>query len=162
MTVLKVGLAGLGTVGLGTWNVCKNNAEEIVRKAGKKVKIIAVAEAEKNKFTNGCDVLITNGKIGFSSHHGIHGNNCTNLILDNLTIYDFEVCGIALNGSQNAILNNITIRDNLQKVPLNATYSQTRFLRKHLKNINNVKFNNKLAKKYIAERCEHIWLHIFH
>ncbi len=47
MTVLKVGLAGLGTVGLGTWNVCKNNAEEIVRKAGKKVKIIAVAEAEK-------------------------------------------------------------------------------------------------------------------
>ena len=51
MTVLKVGLAGLGTVGLGTWNVCKNNAEEIVRKAGKKVKIIAVAEAEKNKFT---------------------------------------------------------------------------------------------------------------
>ena len=47
MTVLKVGLAGLGTVGLGTWNVCKNNAEEIVRKAGKEVRVVAVAEPKK-------------------------------------------------------------------------------------------------------------------
>ena len=52
MTVLKVGLAGLGTVGLGTWNVCKNNAEEIVRKAGKEVRVVAVAEPKKNIFTS--------------------------------------------------------------------------------------------------------------
>ena len=52
MTALKVGLAGLGTVGLGTWNVCKNNADEIVRKAGKEVKVIAVAEPKENIFTS--------------------------------------------------------------------------------------------------------------
>lgn len=52
MTALKVGLAGLGTVGLGTWNVCKNNADEIVRKAGKEVKVIAVAEPKETIFTS--------------------------------------------------------------------------------------------------------------
>ena len=31
MKALKVGLAGLGTVGGGTWNVCKKNAEEILK-----------------------------------------------------------------------------------------------------------------------------------
>ena len=30
MTVMKVGLAGLGTVGGGTWNVCKKNSQEIL------------------------------------------------------------------------------------------------------------------------------------
>ena len=50
MTVLKVGLAGLGTVGGGTWKVCEKNSDEIIRKAGRKVKIVAVAEPARNKF----------------------------------------------------------------------------------------------------------------
>ncbi len=50
MKALKVGLAGLGTVGGGTWNVCKKNAEEIRRKSGKEIKIIAIAEPNKTKF----------------------------------------------------------------------------------------------------------------
>ncbi len=52
MKILKVGLAGLGTVGGGTWLVCQKNASEILRKAGKTVKIVAVAEPAKNKFNN--------------------------------------------------------------------------------------------------------------
>ena len=72
---------------------------------------------DKDKFENGCDILITNGKLGLSSHHGIHGNNCTNIILDNLDIYDFEVAGIAINGAKHSIINNVTIRDNLKNCP---------------------------------------------
>jgi homoserine dehydrogenase len=52
MTVLNVGLAGLGTVGGGTWHVCKKNAVEILRKAGREIQILAVAEPQKKKFTD--------------------------------------------------------------------------------------------------------------
>lgn len=105
---------------------------------------------DKDKFQNGCDILITNGKLGLSSHHAIHGNNCSNIILDNLDIYDFEICGIAINGTKHSIINNVTIRDNLKTVPLNAKYSQVRFLRRHLKNIN-IALNDNIAKKLLIE-----------
>ena len=105
---------------------------------------------EKDKFQNGRGILITNGKIGLSSHHAIHGNNCTNIILDNLDIYDFEICGIAINGTKHSIINNVTIRDNLKTVPLNAKYSQARFIRRHLKK-NNITLNNNIAKKLLKE-----------
>ncbi len=62
MTILKIGLAGLGTVGAGTWKVCKKNAEEIRRKSGKEVKIVAVAEPDKFKY----DSLIKNDARHFS------------------------------------------------------------------------------------------------
>jgi homoserine dehydrogenase len=35
MKALQVGLLGIGTVGLGTWNVLQRNAEEIARRAGR-------------------------------------------------------------------------------------------------------------------------------
>jgi hypothetical protein len=104
-----------------------------------------------NKFKNGCDILITNGTIGFSSHHGIHANSATNVILDNLNFIDFEVAGIALNGSKNVIINNVTIKNNLQKVPLNAKYSQSRFLRRHLKRVYDLTLNKKTAQKLLTE-----------
>ncbi len=62
MTILKIGLAGLGTVGGGTWSVCKKNAYEILRKAGKEVKIVAVAEPDKSKFFD----LVKNDAVYYS------------------------------------------------------------------------------------------------
>ena len=43
---------------------------------------------------------IKNGTLGKSSHHGIHGNNMSNILIENLLIEDFEVAGIALNGGE--------------------------------------------------------------
>ena len=43
-------------------------------------------------------VTIRDGILGRSSHHGIHGNNPTNVIIKNVVIKDFEVGGIAING----------------------------------------------------------------
>ena len=46
---IRVGLLGLGVVGGGTWKVLLNNAEEIARRAGRRieVKAVAVRDAEK-------------------------------------------------------------------------------------------------------------------
>jgi homoserine dehydrogenase len=46
---LRVGLAGLGTVGGGTWAVLARNAEEIRRRAGRSIAITAVADLDAAK-----------------------------------------------------------------------------------------------------------------
>lgn len=49
MTPIKIGLLGLGVVGGGTWNVLKNNGEEIARRAGRHLQIAAVAVRDVEK-----------------------------------------------------------------------------------------------------------------
>ncbi|HUH87574.1 MAG TPA: homoserine dehydrogenase [Pusillimonas sp.] len=43
MKAVKVGLLGLGVVGGGTWKVLSNNAEEIARRAGRRLEVVGVA-----------------------------------------------------------------------------------------------------------------------
>lgn len=85
-----------------------------------------------NNYRSGNNVLIMNGTLGLSSHHGIHSNYNRNIVLHNLTIQDFQVGGIALNGLENGILNNVTVKNTMNKVPVLFTYSQARFMRKTL------------------------------
>ena len=51
-------------------------------------------------------VLVMNGASSSTSHHGIHSNTANNVVLHNLTFNNFEVAGIALNGTTNAVFNN--------------------------------------------------------
>jgi homoserine dehydrogenase len=46
---LRVGLAGLGTVGGGTWAVLTRNSDEIQRRAGRPIQITAVADLDQAK-----------------------------------------------------------------------------------------------------------------
>ncbi len=46
MKPLQVGLLGLGTVGGGTWRVLKRNQEEIRRRAGRGIEIVAVSRRD--------------------------------------------------------------------------------------------------------------------
>jgi len=43
MRPMRVGLLGMGTVGRGTWDVLNRNAEEIARRAGRPIRITAIA-----------------------------------------------------------------------------------------------------------------------
>jgi hypothetical protein len=55
------------------------------------------------------NVTIKNGTIGTSPHHGIHGNNNSNVQLYDLVVSDWEVAGIAFNGLKNGVMKNISI-----------------------------------------------------
>jgi len=44
MKPMQVGLLGLGTVGLGTWTVLRRNQDEILRRAGRPIRITHIAE----------------------------------------------------------------------------------------------------------------------
>lgn len=57
---LKVGLIGLGTVGQGVVRVLQNNADEIARRAGRRIEVVAAASRDPKKARN-CD--LTNVKL---------------------------------------------------------------------------------------------------
>lgn len=80
-------------------------------------------------------IKIMNGSLGLSSHQAIHGNNMTNVILSNLNIFDYEQCGIGLNGGDTIILDSINIGKNSHNVFVNGSYSASRFIRPFLKSI---------------------------
>ncbi|MCX7159463.1 MAG: homoserine dehydrogenase, partial [Proteobacteria bacterium] len=44
MKPIRVGLLGIGTVGGGTWEVLRRNADEIQRRAGRAIQITMVAD----------------------------------------------------------------------------------------------------------------------
>ena len=48
MKPVKVGICGLGTVGGGTFNVLKRNAEEIARRAGRGIEVAQIAARDTN------------------------------------------------------------------------------------------------------------------
>lgn len=56
MKPVKVGICGLGTVGGGTFNVLKRNAEEISRRAGRSIDVVQVASRAVNPL---CDTSTT-------------------------------------------------------------------------------------------------------
>lgn len=61
MSPIKVGLLGLGVVGGGTWKVLNQNADEIARRAGRRIQVVAAAvrDIEKAKALVGDDVQLT-------------------------------------------------------------------------------------------------------
>jgi len=80
------------------------------------------------------NVKIMNGSIGLAAHSGIHGNNMTNIIIENLNIFNYEQAGISLNGAETVYIRDITIDNSSMNVFVNSNYSQSRFIRSFLKN----------------------------
>ena len=78
------------------------------------------------------NVVIKNGALGRSSHHAIHCNECVNVTVTDLEIYDFEVAAIALNGVQGLSISNIHILRAQQNSPVLGLYSASRFMRPYV------------------------------
>lgn len=70
---IKVGLLGLGVVGGGTWKVLNQNAEEIARRAGRRIEVVAVAvrDTDKARRLVGDKVLIVNDGMDIVSNPDI-------------------------------------------------------------------------------------------
>lgn len=107
-----------------------------------------------NRIECSSNITIKNGFIGNSSHHGIHGNNNNNIILQNLKFKNFEVAAISLNGAKNLTIENIHILGNNQNILVLAIWSSALFLYPYIKylkdnhkdfylTINNKKYTSK-------------------
>ncbi len=60
MKPVKVGICGLGTVGGGTFNVLMRNAEEIARRAGRKIIVEQIGARRENPACDTTGIQITN------------------------------------------------------------------------------------------------------
>ena len=59
MKPVKVGICGLGTVGGGTYNVLKRNAEEIARRAGRGIEVAQIAARRPNPHCDTSGTVVT-------------------------------------------------------------------------------------------------------
>ena len=53
--------------------------------------------------------LISGGTLGQSSHAGIHGNGNRDVVVEDMTVLDFEVAGVQFNGGDNVAVARCTI-----------------------------------------------------
>lgn len=77
------------------------------------------------------NLVIKNGTIGRSAHHGIHGNGNQNILIEDIDFIDYEVAAVALNG-----VDGLTVKDveasNRTDVPVLGSYSNARFIRPYV------------------------------
>ena len=55
------------------------------------------------------NVVIKNGVIGLSSHHGIHGHNNNNILIQDVHIQNFETHGVQMSYFENLNMKNVEI-----------------------------------------------------
>lgn len=82
-----------------------------------------------NQIATASNCYIFNGTLGRSSHHGIHGNGNENIYLYDLTINNYEVGGIAINGVHHCNTHHCEIGPNSKDVLVLGNFSAARFLR---------------------------------
>lgn len=70
---------------------------------------------------SGC--VIKNGQLGLSSHHGVHGNRNSKLLLRDLDIGPYEVACISLNGAKQAAVYKVNCLGQVTNVPVRGTFS---------------------------------------
>ena len=69
------------------------------------------------------------GVIGRSSHHGIHGNNNSNVTITGITFRDFEVAAVAMNRIHTLEIRDNFVSNNRHDVPVVGMFSAARFIR---------------------------------
>ena len=85
------------------------------------------------------NLWVLNGKLGRSSHHGLHGNCDKNIIIENVTSQDQEFIGFAINARSNIYFKNCKAKNNTKQMPVNALWSAALFLQQWV---------SKLLEKY--------------
>jgi len=85
--------------------------------------------------TSSNNVVIQNGILGLTSHHSIHGNSASDITIQDMTIRDFEVAGIALNGFTNVIIQNVEVGPSFKEVPVLGVYTQARIMLPRLRKV---------------------------
>ena len=92
------------------------------------------------------NLVIKNGTIGRSAHHGIHGNGNQNILIEDVDFIDYEVAAVALNG-----VNGLTVKDveasNRTDVPILGSYSNARFIRPYVDYLAQLERTNPLGSE---------------
>merc|ERR1719361_1674803 len=92
------------------------------------------------KFAN--NVVIKNGVIGLSSHHGIHGHNNKDVVIENVQIKDFETHGVQMSYFFNLRMSNVEIGPSSNVAYLKGEYAYARWTVQALERIQKTEYND--------------------
>ena len=82
------------------------------------------------------NIVIMNGKLGLSSHHGIHcATGVNKCIITDLLIEEVGIAGIHINGGNSLYINNIDIDNKKSNVIFNSNLSFAIFMLPHFENL---------------------------
>lgn len=73
------------------------------------------------------NVVVRNGVLGPTAHHGIHGNQGNKIYIHDINVVDREVAGMAFNGFRDTVLERVYV-GKVRAVPVRGTYTQSRGL----------------------------------
>jgi len=76
-------------------------------------------------------VVVSNGVLGRSSHHGIRGNGNVDVVVENVQFVDYEVAGIAFNGPTGLRILDCTLT-NRKDIPVLGIFSSAMFIKPYL------------------------------
>lgn len=76
-------------------------------------------------------LVIKNGRLGRSAHHGIHGNGSSDVTIKDVIFDGFEVAAVALNGVQGLKLENLRAYSR-KDVPVNGKFSAAQFIKHYV------------------------------
>lgn len=86
-------------------------------------------------FTPASHCIVRNGTLGRSSHHSIHGNVPSYVLMEGLVCENYEVAAIAINGGKHIWIRDCHLRGqrgaltpSTERVPVAGTYSNARYL----------------------------------
>jgi hypothetical protein len=88
---------------------------------------------------------IINGRLGRSSHHGIHGNSPKMVLMSNLQIQDYEIASIHINAGYDIVVENTNALGNCSSCPVFGSFSAARFIRPYLDHLVSVQPDFKLT-----------------
>ncbi len=113
-----------------------------------------------NDIKFGKNITIKNGILGLSSHHGIHGNGNSNVIIKDLLIKDYGVAAIALNGGNNLLICNINIDNSNINIPFNSLLSHSLFILPFLSKLNKRIPNDKSFFNHKEKTVQEIFINL--
>ena len=88
-------------------------------------------DADSEPFVNVQNIQIKNGVFGLTSHHSIHSNGASNVVIRDCVFRDFEVAAIQLNGFDGTTLDNLQIGPSLgvdKDVPVRGMYNTCQYI----------------------------------
>lgn len=71
-------------------------------------------------------IVVENGVLGKTSHHGIHGHLATDVLLRNLKIRDYEVACMSMNGWNTSYAYDVHCEGSATDVPVRGIFTQAR------------------------------------
>merc|ERR1719361_302446 len=81
------------------------------------------------------NVVIKNGVIGLSSHHGIHGHYNKDVVIENVHIRNFETHGVQMSYFENLKMSNVEIGPSSNMAYLKGEYAYARWTLAQLERI---------------------------